>query len=77
MGAAAVGIGEAACVCVCVCACAGLASISRVGDVAPGKWSSRGPIVEPGLVVLGPAWSSLEGKVGAGEAPSGWTTRLG
>ena len=53
----------------CVCARAGLASISQVADVVSGKWSSQGPRVEPERVVLTLAWSSLEGKVGAGEGP--------
>ena len=56
-------------VCVCVCARAGLASISQVADVVSGKWSSQGPRVEPERVVLKLAWSSLEGKIGAGEGP--------
>ena len=61
--------GNAEAVCVCVCARAGLASISQVADVVSGKWSSQGPRVEPERVVLTLAWSSLEGKVGAGEGP--------
>ena len=64
-------VGVRVCVCVRVWARAraGLASISQVADVVPGKSSSQDPRVEPEHVVLKLAWSSLEGKVGAGEGP--------
>ena len=55
------------CVCVCVCVC--LVRTSQV--VGTSQWwemeGSQAPRMELGFVVLGPAWSSWEGEVGAGK----------